>query len=497
MHLIQSHHINFSCYEKALAMQVKEQLPIVLQQEFYPKLEKLLDRYDRADQVHEIAKLLVKISVVNPKDWKNDLIQQGIDQITAFLKSQQFKNSLTILDKETREHAEVVTKTRSAHLQELFLDYLKKGVLPSNAIVQSLGELLQKVKLDAKFSAQLLELLSEKNTTLLRWFLNIPEQVKEVFIARQELDFDQAQIATVMKALSCMEIREVLGVNSDYKLKEFVTFLYWNYMVKRNIQASFYQKTANELKTIAQAYFGIPLVFFKTVISKFYNQDFGAKNSFEHYVYTVSEQLIETTNSQGDLQTVFEEFNDLQRGKNGVTLVKESAIEKLVDGVFIKNAGLILLHPFLFPLFKKLGYLRDREWKSTQLQHRAVLITQYLVNFENAVEESELLFNKLLCGVPQTAPIAINWTIDPEEERQCRSLLESVIEHWKILKKTSPEGLQHTFLQREGKLTKLKNGNYQLTVSQTGVDVLLDQLPWGLGMIKTPWMEHFIDCIWN
>ena len=130
--------------------------------------------------------------------------------------------------------------------------------------------------------------------------------------------------------------------------------------------------------------------------------------------------------------------------------------------------------------------MRDREWKSTQLQHRAVLITQYLVCFENAVEESELLFNKLLCGVPQTAPIATDWTIDPEEERQCRSLLESVIEHWKILKKTSPEGLQQTFLQREGKLTKLKNGNYQLTVSQTGVDVLLDQLPWGCLLYTSP-----------
>jgi hypothetical protein len=497
MHLIQKHSVHVNCLSKQLGHQFKDELGAVLRQEFYPKLEKLLDQYDVANQVQKISNLPVHIALDNPKNWKTTIVQQSLEQITSFLQSQQFRNSVIIGGEVIKEHKEVVTKTRSGHLQELFLDYLKKGVIPSNSMVQSLKELFEELTVDTRFTKRLIQVLSEKNITLLRWFLNVPEQLKTAVIATDLFPVDKLEVKTeirnVMQAPYFQEIHDALGVNSNCKLEEFVTFLYWNYILKPEKQQVLQAKTSYELKTIAQEYFGIPLSFFDTVKSKFSNQNLNTKNSFTHYVFAVSEQLVAAINSQGPLQSVFKAFNDLQREKG---IVKENTV-KIADLLYIKNAGLALLHPFLFPLFQKLGFLNERKWKSKQWQHRAVLITQYLVRFENTIDESDLLFNKLLCGVPQTTPIATDWTINPEEEQQCRSLLESVIEHWKILKNTSPEGLQHSFIQREGKLSKQKNGSYQLVVSQIGVDVLLHQLPWGLGMFKTEWMEHFIDCIWN
>jgi len=37
----------------------------------------------------------------------------------------------------------------------------------------------------------------------------------------------------------------------------------------------------------------------------------------------------------------------------------------------------------------------------------------------------------------------------------------------------------------------------ELWVEQKGVDILMAQIPWGIGMIKTPWMKRFLECHWN
>ena len=62
---------------------------------------------------------------------------------------------------------------------------------------------------------------------------------------------------------------------------------------------------------------------------------------------------------------------------------------------------------------------------------------------------------------------------------------------------SSIEALQQTFLQREAKLTRLPNHEYELWFEEKGVDILLDQLPWGLGTIQTPWMENYLICHWH
>ena len=75
-------------------------------------------------------------------------------------------------------------------------------------------------------------------------------------------------------------------------------------------------------------------------------------------------------------------------------------------------------------------------------------------------------------------------------------MLEAVIEQWPVLKNTSIAGLREAFLQRNGKLFS-KNDKLHLQVEASTLDVLLDQLPWNLSMIKLPWMKGLLRVDWR
>jgi hypothetical protein len=86
--------------------------------------------------------------------------------------------------------------------------------------------------------------------------------------------------------------------------------------------------------------------------------------------------------------------------------------------------------------------------------------------------------------------------IRSEEIEQIDALLQSVIEHWAVLKNTSPEGLRESFLQREGRLV-FQNDQWELTVQKQAHDILLDYLPWNISMVRLLWMPYPLIVKWN
>jgi hypothetical protein len=85
--------------------------------------------------------------------------------------------------------------------------------------------------------------------------------------------------------------------------------------------------------------------------------------------------------------------------------------------------------------------------------------------------------------------------ITKKDKQKCHSLLTAILEYWKPMNNSSIEALQETFLQRNGKLEQA--GSYELWIEERGYDILLAQLPWGITMIKTPWMEEYLTCNWT
>ncbi|NLU93108.1 contractile injection system tape measure protein [Chitinophaga sp. Ak27] len=166
-----------------------------------------------------------------------------------------------------------------------------------------------------------------------------------------------------------------------------------------------------------------------------------------------------------------------------------------LDTIYTGNAGLILLHPFIPFGFKRVGLVNDEGFVNREAQHRAVHLLQYMVNGKEIHAEHELALNKLLCALPLEEPVPAEILLTDEEKQLCQELLTVVIQRWEKMNNSSIEGFQAAFLQREGALWQ-KDDDWRLRVEERGYDLILQTLPWGIGMIRTPWMEKTIYTEW-
>ncbi|MEO7312802.1 MAG: contractile injection system tape measure protein [Chitinophagaceae bacterium] len=181
--------------------------------------------------------------------------------------------------------------------------------------------------------------------------------------------------------------------------------------------------------------------------------------------------------------------------KEKVELGKESAKQIATDdALIVYNAGIVLLHPFIVPLFTALDVLGA----SRQINDpcKAITLLARLCGDEQEIPEYTLPLLKLFCGITDEAFVFVPAPLNQEELDECHNLLMAVTSHWTVLKGTSAAGLQETFLKRMGKL-RFKTDHYELQVESHGTDVLLGSLPWGYSIIKLPWMETYISVEWN
>jgi hypothetical protein len=166
------------------------------------------------------------------------------------------------------------------------------------------------------------------------------------------------------------------------------------------------------------------------------------------------------------------------------------------EGIYISNAGLVILHPFLHPFFKNLSLLdEDNQFISLDAQIKSAVILYYLQSGQEDYKEWEMPLNKILCGMATDELIPNDITLSDQEKAESDLLVKTVIEYWGALKKSSIEAVQTTFLVREGKIT-FKENHWLIQVERTGVDILLDRLPWGIGTIKLPWLKELIYVEW-
>lgn len=160
----------------------------------------------------------------------------------------------------------------------------------------------------------------------------------------------------------------------------------------------------------------------------------------------------------------------------------------------IRNAGLILLHPFLKQFFNSCGFL-DKENKIIK-PNEAVHLLHYVATKKEQQFENNLIFEKFLCNLPIQSSIERNIVLSDELKEKSEELLRAVLQNWSILKNSSNDLLRNEYLQREGKLDLTKD-NPTLTVERKTQDILLDtKLPWNLSLCKVPWMKELIFTNW-
>jgi hypothetical protein len=184
--------------------------------------------------------------------------------------------------------------------------------------------------------------------------------------------------------------------------------------------------------------------------------------------------------------------------KNDSQATREENESIVEDGFYVENAGLVLLAPFFSQLFQALGWTdAHHQWKAEVYQNHAVGLLAYLSHGLTETFEYDWVLNKHLCGLPVETVIAANEPLAPTTLAAADELLKAVVGYWSVLKSTSPDGLRHTFLQRQGKLSPKSEGDgWRLLVERKTEDVLIERIPWGFSVIKLPWMNDILFVEW-
>jgi hypothetical protein len=166
-----------------------------------------------------------------------------------------------------------------------------------------------------------------------------------------------------------------------------------------------------------------------------------------------------------------------------------------LDEIYVDDAGLVILWPFLGRLFQRTGVLGDdRRFVDEAAHVQAVALVELLATGDPEPLEFRLPLAKLLCGRPLESDFVLDRPLGPEQIAETDHLLAAVIDHAPVGELSIP-GLRAAFLQRRAALTT-RDGAWLLQVERQPHDAVLDRFPWSWSWIKLPWMPDPLRVGW-
>jgi Contractile injection system tape measure protein len=486
MHLIQKHTLDIRCTSTDFGKEVQALVGDVMERELYPKLELLFDKYSVDNHTWKIKNLKLELPVISKKNWKTALVQHILTEIEVYLKSNfpSLKDNQTLRINSENELISIKIQSRN-----LFFYFLKNGRFSENGSFKNLATVLFDLEINEPFVQELVLVFLENPNELVRFIAVFPEDFKSKI--ENQTVFSEETKQFLKTILSSKK-----AVFSENEFQNWIEFIAWQFY--------FFKEKKASIATI------------KVVIEQFSLQHWDLKENdfliFKAFLNPENKSTRkETSVVENEILTfwkmVLDEIllekkskNILEKNKKKSEVLKlkneldtEKPNSKTENTIYIENAGLVLFHPFLKSLFEQLQLTEKDVWTSKSNQHKAILLTQFLITGNPKIGENELVLNKIICGMPIENVVNTKLKLTNNEIEKCESLLLAVIEHWEILGDTSITGLRETFLQRKGKITFGKDQKLELWVEQTAIDVLMDRLPWGIAMVQTPWMENFLE----
>jgi len=231
-------------------------------------------------------------------------------------------------------------------------------------------------------------------------------------------------------------------------------------------------------------------MLYKKIFQLLVDQDsIKARNIIEQLIKGLNQE--KAPDGQSSLKDTLKDITNNTGNKKATTPSKTEQ-----EGIYISNAGLILMSPFLPAFFRELNLVDTTyQFVSLAAQQEAAVLLYYLQCNSGEYQEWEMAFNKILCGIPVDDVLPAEITIPEAEMEEGRLLLQRIVDYWEALKGASIEAVQNTFILREGKVT-WKEDRWLLQVERMGADILLDRLPWSFSIIKLPWLNYLIYTEW-
>ena len=491
MFLIRQNSFDIRCSTQDFGVELQSQLGYLLEKSFYPQLEQLLMKYDVPGTHWVVDELPIELPDISKKYWKEELVQKSLTQIEDYLIRNSPKTELSIAEL-LGNNSYTTASEKKAIL--LVFDFLRNGYLTINAYSDKMEKIMTNIIIDKDFAEQLSELFASNLNALMRWIFSIPEEYKIKVLKFFPSNFNSnrfVQIILDKPLLQTGKEKNALAklFNNQKNVRQWQEFIQWiDILIRKGVSS---QQLFSFMSYSMEKFWGVSkremLLLFEIVLHE--NAPADLKADFfiawqKHIIQSEGNELFKIDKEENNL--LEKELEQMQERKTFSG-----------DPVFyVNNAGLVLLHPFLSTLFEKLGLTQTNEWVNGHAQQKAILLTHFLVFGELEMEENQMVLNKILCGLPIEEVVNTQLVLEIEDKEKCQSLLEAVLEHWAIMRNSSKEALQETFLQREGKLEIQMNG-FEMWMEEKGYDILLDQLPWGINTIRTPWMENYLICHWN
>lgn len=490
-----------------------------------PALSDIFDSYTHQNEVINLDKLEIDLGVINNKSiYESSWVQNISEKISQALRSQLLHTGRTV---------NANRKSLNLNIFQQWLFYIEHGYFPWNTTTidqnweKSIIKTLESNPVEGvlffnliKRSPQLvLRIVMQHNP----WFLS---KLVELISSKE-----QSKLVGLVENIS-KQFKQVESLQSPFSrnIERSANIEIWNLIIRASLENPMYVSPVQFLNAM--------LIGGKALITPEQLPDemgFGLSpilNDIEILLRQLEIFMPNSDASEVALQQLKSQHADFQKQlrKKGKSPNGEPAnpqghsrnlmqnfetslgnIDKLIDndleeqsyfeiidkdGIFVSNAGVVLLHPFLTAFYGYIDLMEGSDFHSLEQRQKAVVLLYYMVTGDTLAPEFELTIFKLLCAYPANLPIDTISNFSEQEISECETLLSTVIERWEVLKGSSLDALREDFLQRGGHLYR-KNDRICLRIEQRSIDVLLDYIPWTLSMIKLPWMKELLYVEWR
>lgn len=498
--------VQFEGMEGALGRQ--DELGLLFSEKIQPLLEKAFDRFSEPGKTVILDKLILDCGRLSDDNWEDEMLRSIAQQLDQALHSARSQRRLE--------------KSMDQQAMEVMEFFIQKGYFPWSSPFFSPSELEESLSLSAAFVGRFSVLLRKSSIYLIRFLRsfslgfqlgmldqlakNLPVETKEFldFVGKKAAMHPQffhgvflgfLQVSTLSNSNWDRVFLQIIESMSPTQIPILAEFFAVHWLKNR-------ERISEIFKLVSEATPTATLEKFRALIEQIGISrpdlaDDLAKSLTKFGAQAKDE--VPQSNSQGHNTTEnpAERVADKHAEIPREAPVPEDVVLDEVDAdIFISNAGLVLLHPFIPALLETLGLQKEGHFPSLEAQMAAAKVLQFVVWGENTLSENHFPLIKILLGIPIHQVLDLEIELPEIWKQECESMLSEVIQHWSVLKNTSSAGLRETFLQREGKISPAANG-WKLQVERKTVDILIGKLPWGIGIIKLPWMNELMYVDWN
>lgn len=471
-HIIRSLSVNFHYNGNADGLAIRKEVAGWCNDVLLPSFHSILAEFDLIEEVIRIDGISLDIRVENPEGWKKELSEK-----MAHLLKEKINSTIS------GRAGGASVKSREAGFADLLRYYLEFGFLPWFSTIKSGGDF---------------------RTEVHKWLMT--SSTREIKSLVHDLPDDRSA-KRLVNILGHQELETLLAALFDEGPGKISSlFADAGYIMDRlTTDKIIRENLLNDLKVrlvrgnVADHVPGLPFIIFKEWITD-YDEDHQRKLNdidLKEIISPGLKKIIfdlrnDSNKKPGKKEGIIEDKGKkIRTGKDQKE--KRSALDKeLGEGVFIGNAGAVIIAPFLPTLFSNAGILTGNQINDLST---ALSLVHYCTSAAKEAAEFELLLPKVLCGADPAEVTGIKPLADAGLIKEADEMLASVIEYWTVLKDTSVDGLREAFLQRNGKLSFSEN-EWLLVVEQKSYDMLLEQLSWNISMIKLPWMENILRTQW-